>query len=169
MTVLGRTEIVKLVREGAVKFEPLFNEGNVGPASIDLTLGNEFRVFKKGRAIEAHEDVEPDSYTKLVKADKIILKPGDFVHGITVEKITLPETICALLSGRSRYARLGIAVHTTASFIQPGISNRQVLEIKNISSRSIVLRAGTRICQLILLDMLGKGKYAGRFKSQEGL
>lgn len=169
MTVLGRTEILKLVKDRTVRIEPLFKESNVGPASIDLTLGSEFRVFKKGRAIEANEDAEADSYTRLVKADRIILKPGDFVHGITAEKITLPETICGLLSGRSRYARMGIAVHTTASFIQPGISNRQALEIKNISPRSVVLKAGTRICQLILLDMLGKGKYAGRFKKQEGL
>lgn len=169
MTVLGRTEILRLVREGSVKVEPLFIEASVGPASIDLTLGNEFRVFKKGKAIEANENVKADSYTKLVKKDKIVLKPGDFVHGITAEKITLPETICGLLSGRSRYARMGIAVHTTASFIQPGISNRQALEIKNISPRPVVLRAGTRICQLILLDMLGKGKYAGRFAKQEWL
>ncbi|MBU2638349.1 MAG: dCTP deaminase [Nanoarchaeota archaeon] len=169
MTVLGRTEILKLVREGTVKIAPVFKEANVGPASIDLTLANEFRVFKKGKALEAKEDVKVDSYTRLVKAGKITLKPGDFVHGITVEKITLPETICGLLHGRSKYARMGIVVHATASFIQPGVSNKQVLEIKNISPRSVVLKAGTRLCQLILLDMLGKGKYSGSFKIQEGL
>ena len=168
MSVLARTEIIKMVDYGDIKVEP-FEEKNIGPASIDLRLGNEFRIFKKGGAITAEEDIKPDSYSKLVVADKIVLKPGDFVHGITAEKITLPETICGLLYGRSKYARLGIAVHATASFIQPGISNRQALEIKNLSPRTIVLKAGMRICQLILMEMNGKGKYAGRFKMQEGL
>lgn len=168
MSVLARQEIIKLIDYGGIKVEP-YEEKNIGPASIDLRLGDEFRVFKKGKAITADEDIKPDSYTNLVKADKIVLKPGDFVHGITIEKVTLPETICGLLYGRSRYARLGIAVHATASFIQPGISNRQALEIKNLSPRTIALKAGTRICQLILLEMNGKGKYSGRFMRQEGL
>lgn len=168
MCVISKKNIISLVNKGKVKIEP-FDEKNIGPASIDLRLGNEFRIFKKGGAITAEEGVKVDSYTILVKAEKITIKPGEFIHGITAENITLPENVCGFLYGRSKYARLGIVVHATASFIQPGINNKQVLEIKNISPRPIVLTHGLRICQLILMKMRGKGKYAGGFAKQEGL
>lgn len=168
MCVLSGNKILKLISKEKIKIEP-FVPSNVGPASIDLRLGNEFRIFKKGGAIVAEEGVKADSYTRLVKAEKITIKPGEFIHGITVENITLPEDVCGFLYGRSKYARLGIVVHATASFIQPGINNKQVLEIKNISPRPIVLTHGLRICQLILMNMKGKGKYLGGFARQEKL
>lgn len=168
MCVISRDNILSLVKRGKVKIQP-FNEKNIGPASIDLSLGNEFRIFKKGGAILAEEGVKADSYTTLVKAEKITIKPGEFIHGITEENIVLPENVCGFLYGRSKYARLGIVVHATASFIQPGINNKQVLEIKNISPRPIVLTHGLRICQLILMKMRGKGKYTGGFARQVGL
>ena len=96
MSVIGKTEILGLVKKGVIKIEP-FEEKNIGPASIDLRLGNEFRIFKKGGAITANEAVRPEDSTKLIEAEKITLKPGDFVHGITAEKITFPESICGLL------------------------------------------------------------------------
>ena len=168
MCVLSKDKILKLINKGKIKIEPL-NEKNIVPASIDLVLGNEFRVFKKGGAIVAEEDVKPEDYTTLAKAEKITLKPKEFIHGITEERITLPEDVCGFLYGRSKYARMGIMIHATASFIQPGICNKQVLEIKNISPRPIVLKHGLKICQLILMNMKGKGKYVGGFAKQEGL
>ncbi|MDD4878565.1 MAG: dCTP deaminase [Candidatus Nanoarchaeia archaeon] len=168
MCVLSKDKIMKLINKGKIRVEP-FVPSNVGPASIDLRLGNEFRIFKKGGAITAEESIRADNYTKLVKAEKITINPGEFIHGITMENITLPENICGFLYGRSKYARLGIVVHATASFIQPGINNKQVLEIKNISPRKIVLTHGLRICQLILMNMKGRGKYTGGFAKQDGL
>ncbi len=165
MAVLARDEILGRVKQGIIKVEP-FNSNNVGPGSIDLTLGNEFRVYsKKGKKVEVNENTEYRDYT-VQKKGKITIRPGEFVIGITNEKITLPENVCGLLSGRSRFARLGILVHATASFIQPGISNRQVLEIKNISPNKLVLKPGIRICQLSLLEMKGKAKYSGKFSNQ---
>ncbi|MDI6737066.1 MAG: dCTP deaminase [Nanoarchaeota archaeon] len=168
MCVLSKDKILKLINKGKIKVEP-FTPSNVGPASIDLRLGNEFRVFKKGGAITADESVRQESFTNLVKAEKITLKPEEFVLAITEERITLPENTCGFLYGRTKFARLGIMVHATASFIQPGISNRQVLEIKNISPRPIALNHGLRICQLILMKVHGKGKYIGWAAKQEGL
>lgn len=168
MAVLSKSEILKKIKKGEVKLYP-FDEKSIGPASIDLTLGNEFRVFKKGEQIVVDEKTDPVEYTDLVKAEEIALEPGQFVHGITEETIVLPENVCGFLYGRSRFARLGIMIHATASFIQPGICNKQVLEIKNISPRKLVLKHGLKICQLILMDMKGKAKYEGRFARQGGL
>lgn len=165
MSVLTREKILKLIRKGKVRIEP-YDEALVGPASIDLRLGNEFRKFKKGSAITINDSTKHDDYTIPITAEEIEVKPGEFIHGITVEKITLPENVCGFLYGRSKYARMGIMIHATASFIQPGICNKQVLEIKNISPRKLILQHGVRLCQLILMDTKGKAKYDGRFKNQ---
>ncbi len=169
MTVLSRNEILKEIRKKRIKIIP-FSEEQVGPASIDLTLGNEFRVFKKWKTAPVTEDVDYRNFTKIIQVkDYKTLDPGDFILGITKEKITLPDNICGLLTGRSRFARLGISVHITASFIQPGISNRQVLEIKNVSRIPLILHPGTRICQLVLMRASGKTKYKGKFMEQDNM
>ena len=102
----------------------------------------------------------------LKKQKSIILQPGDFILAKTTEKITLPQDICGLLSGRSRFARMGLLIDVTAFFIHPGISNRQVFEVKNISQNSIILSEGLKIAQLILVRTEGKAKYVGKFKNQ---
>lgn len=165
MTILTKNEIIKALKKRDVKIEPL-NLRNIGPGSIDLTLDNRFRVFKNNKTkLALSEDMD---YKKLSteKFGPLILNPGEFVLGITKEKITLPSNLCGFLSGRSRFARLGILVHATASFIQPGISNKQVLEIYNLSQRKIILKEGLRICQLCLQKTKGKALYQGRFKKQ---
>lgn len=166
MSVLSKEEIIKAIKKGKVKIEPLKLD-NIGPASIDLTLGGDFRVFKDAKGkLDIREDTDYVTLTKPVRG-QVTLKPGEFILGITKEKITLPENICGHLSGRSRFARLGIIVHATASFIQPGIDNKQVLEIYNLSKRALILNPGIRICQLSLNEMKGKGKYKGKFRHQE--
>ncbi|MBL7100689.1 MAG: dCTP deaminase [Nanoarchaeota archaeon] len=169
MSILTKNEILKRIKKGNIKIKP-FSKNQVGPASIDLTLGKEFRTFKGWKKAPVTEDVDYKKFTKLVKVDKFkILEPEDFILGLTKEKITLPENICGWLTGRSRFARLGLSIHITASFIQPGINNKQVLEIKNVSKVPLILYPGTRICQIILMETLGKGKYEGRFEKQESL
>lgn len=71
--------------------------------------------------------------------------------------------------GRSRFARLGLFVHITAGFMNPGIDNRQVLEIYNASNHPLELVPGTKICQFIFLRMHGEASYEGKFQSQENL
>ncbi len=168
MTVLTRKEILKLLERDKIRIEP-FEMGQLGPASIDLSLAGEFRLFKKGKKVVLNEKTDANDHTKVVKQDSIDIKPGEFIHGITNERITLPENICGFLYGRSRFARMGILIHATASFIQPGINNKQVLEIKNISPRTITLKKDLRICQLILMRMKGRAKYKGRYENQEGV
>ena len=169
ITVLSRDEILKLVREGKLEFDP-FNEDQVGPTSVDLTLGNEFRVFKKvGKIFQVQEDMNYEEVTDLVKVedgDYLLLMPGELVHGITKENIKLPQNLAGWIEGRSRYARIGLMIHVTAGLVQPGCNNKQVLEISNMSPMPLALYPGTRICQIVLEEVKGKAEYRGRFREQ---
>jgi len=170
MSVLTRQEILKEIRQGTVEIEP-FEERQVGPGSIDLHLGSEFRVFKKLRnacVVEDNISVE-DLTERLETEESFTLMPGETVLGITLERIKLPANICGWLEGRSRFARMGLVIHMTAGFVQPGINNRQVLEIGNLAPFPLVLKPGVRVCQMILERTEGKASYDGRFKSQNHL
>ncbi len=168
MSILTRDELVSKIEQGIIKIDPFFVE-QVGPASVDLHLSNEFRIFKKmRRAIEIREHTNYEDVTeKIVVNDHLILMPGEMVLGITREKITLPPDICGWLEGRSRFARLGLLVHISTSFIQPGISNKQCLEIINFSPMSLTLYPRTAICQFVFQKTTGEAKYEGKFKQQD--
>ena len=103
----------------------------------------------------------------LKQGEPYLLLPGQACLGITEEKITLAPTLCGLLEGRSRFARLGLFVHITAGFMNPGISNRQVLEIYNASNHALALYPGTKVCQFIFLRMDGAASYKGKFNEQD--
>lgn len=164
--ILTKEAILKEIKKRKIKITP-FKKANIGPASVDLTLDSKFRILKpEVEEIVLDEKTDYKKLTKLVTADKITLRPGDFMLGITKETIKLPENICGWLGGRSRFARLGLLVHATASFVHPGISNRQVLEISNISPTNLILKAGTRICQITLERTEGKARYKGKFRKQ---
>jgi dCTP deaminase len=164
--ILTKNEILKEIKKGNIKITP-FNKNNIGPASIDLTLGNEFRIFNHDKIDLKNFDYK--KITKLIKANKITIKPNQLVLGIAKEKIKLSDSLAGDLEGRSRYARIGLLVHVSSNFVHPGINNKQVLEIKNDSNNEIVLHAGLKICQLIILECRGKASYNGKFKNQNFL
>jgi dCTP deaminase len=170
MGVLTREEILKEVRQGIIEIDP-FEEDQVGPGSIDLRLGHEFRVFKKLRNACVVEDrvTLEDLTDRIEVGDSFTLMPGETVLGITHERIRLPPNICGWLEGRSRFARMGLVIHMTASFVQPGINNRQVLEIGNLAPFPLVLKPGVRICQIIFERTEGEAHYQGRFMNQNRL
>lgn len=167
MSVLTRDEILKAIDRGEIKIEPLDLKA-IGPASVDLRLDSKFRVFKKlHKVYDVVEEANYEEVTEYIEVEKqFLLLPGESVLGITMEKITLAPDICGWLEGRSRFARLGLAVHVTAGFMQPGISNRQVLEINNSAPLAMALYPGTFICQFIFQRCIGSAVYNGRFASQ---
>ena len=142
MSVLGRDLILKAIDEGEIKITP-FKREQVGPASIDLTLAPEIRFFNTDPPVIriCEETNYKDLTTKVVlkPGQSYTLLPGQSCLGITEEQISLPPTLCGILEGRSRFARLGLFVHITASFMCPGINNRQVLEIYNSSQHAFEL------------------------------
>lgn len=168
MAVLTKKEIFKEIALGHIKIEP-FVKANIGPGSVDLTLGSQFRVFKKSEEVyDVSEETDYQKITRLVKAKSLVIKPQETVLAVTQEKITLASHLCGWLEGRSRFARLGLMVHISASFMQPGISNYQVLEMSNMGHVPLRLHSGTKICQFVFQTTKGKARYRGRFAAQAG-
>lgn len=167
MSVIAQSELRKLIKDGIIKIDP-FDESLIGPASVDLHLDNKFIVYKKVRDL-VHV-VDDADFLKLsdeiTVKDYFLLMPGESVLALTKERITIPENICGRLEGRSRFARLGLLVHITASFMHPGISNHQILEMYNASPFALAIHPGTKICQFIFEYTEGTGKYDGRFVNQ---
>ncbi len=170
MGVLTRDAILAELESGRLVIDP-WSDDRLGAASVDLTLGDEIRVFDdRHDPIDLLDDTDYRDHTSLRRLDEpFVLAPGVTIHGITRERISLPRDLCGFLEGRSRFARLGLMIHVTSAFVQPGVSNRQVLEMSNVSNRSLRVHAGVRLCQLVLLRTEGEAAYAGRFADQERL
>jgi dCTP deaminase len=164
--ILAKPEILRQIREGRIKIEP-YDEGAIGPASIDLTLDDKLRVFNTDQHI-TRADIDYRTLAELRNiADGYLLEPGELVLGITKERITFPGDICGWLNSRSRFARIGLMSHIAAPFLAPGISNRQILEIFNAGRNKILLIPGMRICHLVLQECTGFAIYEGAWKDQE--
>jgi dCTP deaminase len=169
MSVLIGKEIEKALQKKQIIIEPL-DPSQIGPGSIDLTLGNDFRIFKKrSKTYHVKNDSRFQDITRDVHVPdghSVTVKPGEMILGITKEKITLADNISGRLEGRSRFARFGLSVHVTAGFMHPGISNHQVLEIVNLGHAPLALYPGTRICQFVFEKCDGHAHYEGRFAKQ---
>jgi dCTP deaminase len=170
MAVLTRDVILAELDAGRIRIDP-FERDQVGAASIDLTLGDEIRVIEDGDVpIDLSPDVDYRDHTRVQRLDApYVVEPGTTLHGITRERITLPRDVCGFLEGRSRFARLGLMIHVTSAFVQPGVENRQVLEISNVSLRPLRLYAGVRLCQIVLMRTEGEAAYQGRFARQDAI
>ena len=168
--ILTRDVILREMADGRIAVEP-FAVDQVGPASIDLHLGNEIRVMKGGPPVIALvEEADYREVTRVLALEEpYLLQPGETIHGITRERIRLPGDIGGWLEGRSRFARLGLMIHVTSGFVAPGVNNRQVLEMSNVAGRPLAIHPGVRICQLVLQRCEGSATYSVRFAQQERL
>jgi dCTP deaminase len=168
--ILTRDVIRREIDAGRVVIEP-FTPDQIGPASIDLHLGDEIRVMHEGRdPVPVTDDVDYRTFTDVRRLDSpYALASGDTIHGITRERITLPGDIGGWLEGRSRFARVGLMIHVTSGFVQPGVSGRQVLEMSNVSGRTLLIHPGVRLLQIVLQRCEGQSVYRGRFARQERL
>ncbi|MFH1447369.1 MAG: dCTP deaminase [Candidatus Micrarchaeota archaeon] len=163
--ILSDKDILELMRKKKLVITP-FEKEQLGQASVDLTLSNRFWKFKEafiGKRVDLRK-IDFKEATEEVAADSLELSPGEMCLGLTVEHITLPGDIMGHLEGRSKYARMGLAVHVTSSVVQPGSDNRQVLEIVNMSPFKLVIHEGMRISQ-VLFERLesATGKPYARF------
>ncbi len=170
MSVLTHEVILKEIELGRLRIEP-FCESQVGPASIDLHLGDELRVPNPrhdGPVLVTDNGDPPFESTVIALRDEpYVLQPGHTVHGITRERLWLPGDVCGWIEGRSRIARLGLTVHVTSGFVHPGVSNHQVLEMSNVSALPLAISPGIRICQIVLQRTEGEAFYNGRFAEQK--
>jgi dCTP deaminase len=168
--ILAQNKIRQALKKGDIAIDP-FSEDQIGPASVDLHLGNTFRRFvHHDKVFDITDEANFEDITKIVlinDGDSLLLKPGETVLGITRERIKLSASICGWIEGRSRFARIGLGVHITSGFAQPGIDNNQVLEITNLGPTLLALHPGTRICQFVFERCDGEGRYNGRFQRQK--
>lgn len=163
--ILSQKEVLKQIKKGKIKIEP-FSIENLNSCSYDLTLGEEF-AFPSNKPVILDNETDFKKYLKSRIMREVKLKPGDFILGITKEKITLPNNVAGFLSGRSCFARLGLQVYSSSNFVHENVSNNQVFEIKNIGKNTLTLKPGLKICQLIFFQIKGKSDYNGLFRTQE--
>jgi dCTP deaminase len=175
--ILTRDKILDAMRAGDIRIDP-FDRQALSAASYDLTLYPQIRVFIEGLNEIDLMDMARDAHTLMgitrivdIPAERYyLLKPGELVLGMTVEKLSMAGNIAGSLEGRSRFARMGLMVHITASFLQPGIQDiRQVFEIFNASRNAIKLRSGVRIAQVVFERCEGSAVYEGVFANQREL
>ncbi len=150
--ILSDRDIRKYLEEGKIIIEPLDPEIQIQPSSVDLRLGNEFKVFRhmeKAFIDPFSDDVE--KYTETIKikdGEQFILHPGEFVLACTLERIELPDDLVARVEGRSSLGRLALLIHATAGYVDPGFKGQLTLELSNVGKMPIALRPGMRICQI---------------------
>jgi dCTP deaminase len=149
------------------------------PASIDLRLDNKFRVFTDPAPDEVLDPARDSApYTREISIDKnglFYLYPGDFVLGSTFEHLSISENYCARVEGKSSLGRIGLVVHSTAGFIDPGFSGNITLEMTNLSNRVMSLYAGMKIGQICFFKLdspsqqaYGDSAYGSRYQNQSG-
>ena len=154
-SVLSDGTIRRLVAEGRVVIEP-WDETMVQPASVDLRLGTSFRVFHNHRITAIDLADPPRGLTELVEVDddeSFVIHPGEFVLGRTQEHVELPDDIVARIEGKSSLGRLGLIVHATAGFVDPGFKGTLTLEITNLTRVPIILWPGKPIAQLSFMAL----------------
>jgi dCTP deaminase len=154
-SVLSDGTIRRLVDEGRIRIDP-WDPGMVQPASVDLRLGGSFRVFHnhKIQAIDlADPPAELTEHVGVAEGEPFVIHPGEFVLGRTAERVALPDDVVARIEGKSSLGRLGLIVHATAGFVDPGFDGTLTLEITNFNSVPIVLRPDLPIAQLSFMAL----------------
>ncbi|MEM5778207.1 MAG: dCTP deaminase [Candidatus Aenigmatarchaeota archaeon] len=153
--ILSDKDIKNYINLGKIFIEPKLKEEQFQSAWIDLTLGKEFRVFKSTQsALVDPKNPEEITETILVDNDKpFIIHPGEFVLGTVNEYIKLPNDLAGAVDGRSSLGRLGVVVHVTSTFADPGWEGRLVLEITNIGKMPVALYPGMRICKFVFIKL----------------
>ncbi len=154
-SVLSDGTILRLVQEGRIRIDPWEPE-LVQPASVDLRLGDSFRVFHNHRTSAIDLRDPPKDLTEEVVPDAgepFVIHPGEFALGRTREWVELPDDVLARVEGKSSLGRLGLIVHATAGFVDPGWRGTLTLEFANLTRIPIKLYPGLPIAQLSFMAL----------------
>jgi dCTP deaminase len=155
MSVLSDRDIRAAIEAGEVVIRP-YDPQDLQPSSVDLHLDRRFRVFRNNRY--AYIDVrspQPDLTEMLSVADDepFILHPGEFVLGQVLEWVELPDNLVSRLEGKSSLGRLGLLIHSTAGYVDPGWKGNLTLELSNVANLPIALYYGMKIGQISFFRM----------------
>ena len=173
--VLSDRDIRAEIEAGRIVIDPYAPEA-VQPSSIDLHLDRRFRVFRNSRYPYIDVREEQPELTELVEIngdEPFILHPGEFVLGSTLERVALPNDVVARLDGKSSLGRLGLLIHSTAGFVDPGWDGNLTLELSNVANLPITLYDGMKIGQISFqrmsspVDMAyGDSRLGSRYRGQ---
>ena len=174
--VLSDRTIRRLLDEGRIEIEP-YDESLLQPSSVDVRVDRYFRVFHNARYPFIDVRQPQEDLTELVEADTdpFILHPGEFVLGSTLERIRLPDDLVARLEGKSSLGRLGLLIHSTAGFIDPGWDGHVTLELSNVANLPITIYPRMKIGQLSFVQLsepaespYGSGGLGSKYQGQKG-
>ena len=131
---------------------------HIHASSMDLHLGGTFKLYEHSR-FAVLDPMRPETFAgnmrtiTVADGDSFMVQPGEFVLGVTRERITVPDDLVVRVEGRSSLGRLGIIVHSTAGFVDPGFVGTITLEISNLNRLPVALYPGMRVCQLAFEQM----------------
>jgi dCTP deaminase len=175
--VLSDQAIRRLIEAGRIGIEP-YDPALMQPSSLDVRVDTLFRVFRNSRYPYIDVKTEQEELTELVQVtgdDPFILHPGEFVLGSTLERVRLPDDLVARLEGKSSLGRLGLLIHSTAGFIDPGFDGHVTLELSNVANLPITIYPGMKIGQLSFVQMsepaetpYGSGALGSKYQGQRG-
>ena len=175
--VLSDRTIKAEIEAGRIVVDP-FDEAMVQPSSVDVRVDRRFRVFHNARYpfIDVRQPMEELTEPVEISEDEpFILHPGEFVLGQTLERVRLPDDVVARLEGKSSLGRLGLLIHSTAGFVDPGFDGHITLELSNVATLPIILHPGMKIGQLCLFALsspaeqpYGSSAYGSRYQGQRG-
>ena len=175
--ILSDHTIREEVAAGRIIIEP-FDPLCVQPSSVDLHVDRYFRVFRNHSLQVIDVKQQQDVLTELVEIDDgeaFILHPGEFVLGSTSERVALPTDLVGRLEGKSSLGRLGLLIHTTAGFVDPGFDGYLTLEFSNVANLPITVYPGMKIGQISFLRMTsaadvpyGSGELGSKYQGQRG-
>ncbi|MDO8670484.1 MAG: dCTP deaminase [Dehalococcoidia bacterium] len=173
--VLSDRTIKEEIAAGRIVIEP-FDPTCVQPASVDLHLDNKILVFRNSRRAYIDVRKNTEDLMDLVEIDDeipFILHPGEFVLGSTLECITMPTDLVARLEGKSSLGRIGLLIHSTAGYVDPGWRGNLTLELSNVANLPITLYRGMKIGQISFIKMTtpvenpyGSGSIGSRYQGQ---
>ena len=153
--VLSDRTIRRLLDEGRIEIDP-YDASLLQPSSVDVRVDRFFRVFHNARYPYIDVKEPQEELTELVEIDEerpFILHPGEFVLASTLERIRLPDDLVARLEGKSSLGRLGLLIHSTAGFIDPGWDGHVTLELSNVANLPITIYHAMKIGQLSFVQL----------------
>ncbi|HEY7849889.1 MAG TPA: dCTP deaminase [Ktedonobacterales bacterium] len=156
---MSDSDILKRMQRGDIVITPAPDlESQLQPASLDLRLGYDFQTFNYTRQALI-DPADPKTFerltslTQLHDGERFLVHPGEFALATTLEHVEIPTDLLARLEGRSSIGRLGIVIHSTAGFIDPGFKGQITLEISNLGRIAVALYPRMRICHLAFEEM----------------
>ena len=175
--MLSDVDINKALEDKTIEVNPL-GENYIQPSSIDLRIGSEFRVFENHKYSHIDPKAQQDDLTTVVAAtveEPFVLHPGEFVLGTTYERVTLSNKIVARLEGKSSLGRIGLLIHSTAGFVDPGFTCSLNLELSNVANLPIKIYTEMKIGQISFYylnspssETYGSEMYGSKYQDQEG-